>query len=246
MDIDLFRKILKELNPIFWNAKIDRMLQESNYPNRTPIESAKWRYLIALRDLDQDQDLSAFPKSAAYRRRILYDKNPEKKRRDKLLREARECLSPLDKVYDVVQKKFTSSFAEQVLLTHEELIRNFVGTAAEHVHWTELLVCMSHKDFWSNFNSNKADAKKTTKRKRSKLKAKSKTEKAQRKPDPNEPKSKPLSISKWATIFSVSRYTMTEWKKDGKYPFEKVSARKWTLPLSSLPAEYLQKYNQIR
>ena len=73
------------------------MFQEGNYP---PIESAKWRYLIVLRD----QDLSVFPKSAAYRRRILYDKGLEKKRRDKLLPEARECLSPLDKVYDVLRK----------------------------------------------------------------------------------------------------------------------------------------------
>jgi len=154
MDIDLFRKILEELNPIFWNKKIDRMLQESNYPNRTPIESAKWRYVIALRDLEQNQDLSAFPKSAAHRRSILYEKNPEKKRRDKLFREACECLTPLDKVYDVLRKKFTSSFAEQVLLTHEDLIRNFVGTADEHIPWTKLLVCMSHKDFWCNLKQN--------------------------------------------------------------------------------------------
>ncbi len=157
MDIDLFRKILEEFNPIFWNAKIDRLLQESKYPNRTPIESAKFRYVIALQDLNQDQDLSAYPKSAADRRSILYEKNPEKKRRKKLSRKARECLTPFDQVFDVLRKKFTSSFAEEVLLTHEEFIRNFVGTAKQYLQWMELLVCMSHKDFWGNLSSVKAE-----------------------------------------------------------------------------------------
>lgn len=136
MDIVLLRQILKECNPIFWNKKIDRILQESNYPNRTPIESARWRYVVALRDLHPNLDAACYLRSAPYRKTIDYDRNPEKRRRDKLFEEARQCLAPWDKVYEALRRAFTSSFAEQVLLTHEDLIRNFVGTADEHVPWS--------------------------------------------------------------------------------------------------------------
>jgi len=79
MDIERLRQILKELHPIFWNAKIDRLLRESDFPNCTFIKSAHGRYVIALRDLYLNHDLSAFPKSGSHRRMILDDKNPDLK-----------------------------------------------------------------------------------------------------------------------------------------------------------------------
>ncbi len=77
------------------------------------------------------------------------------------------------------------------------------------------------------------------KKKRRKQKAK-----AKRKHVPQEPQSKPLPMTKWADVFGVSRRTIGRMKEDEVYPFKQVSDRKWTLPLSSLPAEYLQKYQQ--
>jgi hypothetical protein len=67
---------------------------------------------------------------------------------------------------------------------------------------------------------------------------------ARKQREQKEPMSKPLSMTKWALVFEVSRRTVVQWKQEKKYPFDRVSERKWRLPLSSLPAEYLHKYQQ--
>ncbi len=146
MDIERLRRILKELNPIFWNAKTD-----SKYEGKTLIESAYGRYISALADFEPDQDFSSYPKSGHHRKQIVYDRNPKKIRFDKLFQELKECLTPYDKVYDVLRKEFPSPFAEQVLLTYENLIRNFDNIPLKAVKdWDTLVVCMSHKDFWAD------------------------------------------------------------------------------------------------
>ncbi len=61
----------------------------------------------------------------------------------------------------------------------------------------------------------------------------------------NEKMSRPLFPKKWASIFNVSTSTIRRWKKDGTYPFQKISERKWALPINKLPAEYLQKYEAV-
>jgi len=150
MDIERLRKILKELNPIFWNPKIDHQLQEQNCANHTPIQSSEKRYIIAIYDFGPDRDLSAFPKSGPYRQIIRAEKSPEKQLRDRLFQEFQDCLTPYDRVYDILRKEFPSSFAEQVLLTHENLIRNFSSISINNYKdWGQLMVCMSHKDFWT-------------------------------------------------------------------------------------------------
>jgi hypothetical protein len=55
--------------------------------------------------------------------------------------------------------------------------------------------------------------------------------------------SKPLPMKKWAIILGVSENKMKEIREAGdKYHFDKVSARKWRLPMHEIPTEYLQKY----
>lgn len=142
MDIQRLRQILNELNPIFWNPEIDRQLEESNYPNQFPIESAKYRHTIALRKL--------VPRSHHYRKSL------ENKRFNKLLKEVEKCLSSYDNAFAVLLGEFKSSFAQQVLFTHQKLIGEFVSiTQDNYESWTELLVCMSHKDFWAELDSSK-------------------------------------------------------------------------------------------
>ena len=58
------------------------------------------------------------------------------------------------------------------------------------------------------------------------------------------PMSKALSSAKWGVIFGVSRSTMRRWREEKKYPFVPISERKWSLPISKLPGEYLLKYEQ--
>lgn len=60
-----------------------------------------------------------------------------------------------------------------------------------------------------------------------------------------EPMTKPLFPKQWAVVFGVSASTMRRWKKSGVYSFDPVSPRKWRLPLSEVPAEYLQKYQKL-
>jgi hypothetical protein len=52
----------------------------------------------------------------------------------------------------------------------------------------------------------------------------------------------PLKMTQWAKIFHVSENKLRELRDEGKYHFERLSARKWRLPKSELPAEYLEKY----
>ncbi|HUT30841.1 MAG TPA: hypothetical protein VMX13_13700 [Sedimentisphaerales bacterium] len=58
--------------------------------------------------------------------------------------------------------------------------------------------------------------------------------------------SRPLSMQKWAEMFTVSVSTIRRWINDNtknrKYHFKNVSARKWILPTDELPGEYLLKY----
>ena len=159
MDIQRLHQILSELNPIFWNPEIDRQLESSDYPNQFPIESAKYRYMIALGKLVPHPNFSPCnKKSAPYRQMIIESRSSEKKRFNKLLKKVEECLSPCDKVFEVLLEEFTSPFAKQVLLTHQNLIGEFAGiTLDNYQSWTELLVCMSHKDFWGDLGSGKGE-----------------------------------------------------------------------------------------
>jgi len=52
----------------------------------------------------------------------------------------------------------------------------------------------------------------------------------------------PLSMTKWAFVFGVSRNKMREFRDNKQYHFRQVSPRKWSLPKKELPAEYLEKY----
>jgi hypothetical protein len=147
MDMQRLRRVLKELNPFFWNAEID-----SRFQGKTLIESALGRYFNTLSGFESKQDFSSYPKSGPYRQQILTDRNPDKIRFDNLFKEIeKECLVPYDKVYDVLRKEFTSSFAEQILLTNENLIRGFSGVSTEiYKDWVSLVVCMSHENFWAD------------------------------------------------------------------------------------------------
>jgi hypothetical protein len=162
MDIERVRQILKELNPIFWNDKIDRRLKKKNppmalssplspedfvdecmlkgnFPNETPIKSALGRYLLALSDGTSEEIRT---------------------KTENLCRELEECLTPYDKVFEVLQREFQSSFAQQVLLTHKDNIRNLSGLPVRTVKdWLACIVCMSHKDFWADLTSTKQNAK---------------------------------------------------------------------------------------
>lgn len=139
MDIILLRQTLRELNPFFWNAAINSQLKDSEFPNRSPVESALFRYTtVTLR-------------------------NEKGKNRIKdLFKEVEKCLSPYDRVFDVLRKEFTSSFAEQVLLSNEKLIKDFAGVSTDNFWpWMSFVVCMSHKDFWADLASKqKKDAEK--------------------------------------------------------------------------------------
>jgi len=118
MDIQRLRQILKELNPIFWNDKLERQLQEKNYTSHTPISSALGRYMVFLENNTKEEFDDILQK-------VVPCDTPQKERVDNLLEELKKCLSPFDKVYDVLRKEFTSSFAEQVLLTYEDRVRNY-------------------------------------------------------------------------------------------------------------------------
>jgi len=58
----------------------------------------------------------------------------------------------------------------------------------------------------------------------------------------------PLGLTAWADIFHVGDNKMREWmrskKKNKAYHFDKVSPRKWRLPINELPAEYLKNYSK--
>lgn len=51
--------------------------------------------------------------------------------------------------------------------------------------------------------------------------------------------SRPLSMKKWEDIFGADKRTLRT-----IYHFHQASPRKWTLSLSELPAEYLEKYKK--
>jgi len=141
MDIQRLRQILKELNPIFWNDKLERQLQEKNYTSHTPISSALGRYMVFLENNTKEEFDDILQK-------VVPCDTPQKERVDNLLEELKKCLSPFDKVYDVLRKEFTSSFAEQVLLTYEDRVRNYDNLLCKKwKDWAQLVVCMSHKDF---------------------------------------------------------------------------------------------------
>ena len=127
MDIILLRQTLKELNPLFWNAVIDSQLKDSKYPNRSPVESAFSRYTVTLRN------------------------EKGKNRIKELFKEVENCLIPYDKAYEVLLKEFPNPFAQQMLLTNENLILNFAGVSTKTYNdWVTLVVCMSHEDFWAD------------------------------------------------------------------------------------------------
>jgi hypothetical protein len=52
----------------------------------------------------------------------------------------------------------------------------------------------------------------------------------------------PLPMTRWAYILGVSPNTLRQLRKQKKYHFRKVSARRWTLPKHELPTEYLETY----
>lgn len=54
----------------------------------------------------------------------------------------------------------------------------------------------------------------------------------------------PMSLKNWAVIFDVGINKIRQWKDDGKYYFVQKSPRKWALPITDLPAEYLEKYRE--
>ena len=58
--------------------------------------------------------------------------------------------------------------------------------------------------------------------------------------------SRPLGLKKWAYILNASINKVRDWRDDpkSKYHFDKVSDRKWRLPLNELPAEYLDNYRK--
>lgn len=55
--------------------------------------------------------------------------------------------------------------------------------------------------------------------------------------------SMPLSLEKCATIYGISENTMSKYLNEQTYINEKVSARRWKILKSDLPAEYLQKFS---
>jgi len=70
------------------------------------------------------------------------------------------------------------------------------------------------------------------------------TERALKRKEKKEEQSKPLSMKDWGKIFKLSPNKLREIResKKPKYHFQQVSKRRWTLPKSELPAEYLEKF----
>lgn len=139
------RQVLEELNPIFWNSEIDRQLDEekklgrlSKYPHQSLIESAKYRFMMV-------------------RNRIRKPRwSPEKQRFNELLKIFQQCLYPFNN--DVLKEAFQNQFAKEVLVNHRSVMENFASvTTEDYTDWTELLVCMSHKDFWSDLSRRQAE-----------------------------------------------------------------------------------------
>lgn len=62
-------------------------------------------------------------------------------------------------------------------------------------------------------------------------------------------RSLPLKWNQWADVFSMSRAALRKIRdsENPAYHFRKISvnARRWTLPLSEIPAEYLMKYRKV-
>lgn len=61
--------------------------------------------------------------------------------------------------------------------------------------------------------------------------------------------SKPLSWKQWAEVFGMSRQALRDIREEEnpRYRFRvtRPGARKWTLPIQDLPAEYLVKYRRV-
>jgi hypothetical protein len=59
-----------------------------------------------------------------------------------------------------------------------------------------------------------------------------------------EEQSKPLTMKDWGKILELSPNKLREIRqsKNPKYHFQQVSPRRWTLPKSELPTEYLEKF----
>lgn len=57
-----------------------------------------------------------------------------------------------------------------------------------------------------------------------------------------------LSQTKWAEILHASPGTIRKWQRDEsedrRYHFDKISPRKWRLPINDLPGEYLTNYKK--
>lgn len=71
------------------------------------------------------------------------------------------------------------------------------------------------------------------------------SEKPVSKPEHDVEYTKPLQNKQWAEIFGYSPNKMRDLRNEGKvYHFKQVSARRWSLPIDELPAEYLEKYRQ--
>lgn len=125
MDIQKLCSRLESLNSVFWNTNIDKQLTKAPYPNETPIESAFYRYVIAIRNKKTAQNI-----------RKLFD-------------DIQECLSPHNLAFQRLHCEFTSSFAEDVLASYKETIENFRGISTDNFQsYTKLIVCMSHENFW--------------------------------------------------------------------------------------------------
>lgn len=141
MDLIRLRQILKELSPIFWNSEIDYQLKIKGYSNHSPIESAKYRYIIAQNTLREQKCL------------------PEKKQFTEPLKKFQESLNPCNKdVFNVLQQAFPNPFAKEVFINYRTLIEDSNGISTEnYTAWTEVLVCMSHKYFWDNSEEPKSE-----------------------------------------------------------------------------------------
>jgi len=167
MDIQKLRKLLESLNVVFWNTTIDKQIAKEKLPNSTPIESARWRYVIASRKKrSTDSSIKKLPNGQVvdtlFKKQSDIDipklispaNKAEQAKTDKEISNLRKfltCLEPCGLAFQRLQDEFTSSFAKDVLLTYKSknTFKNFGGITVDN--WMlciELMVCMAHRDFW--------------------------------------------------------------------------------------------------
>lgn len=225
MDLYKLQAALKRLNGIYWNKRIDKALQESDYPRGTPQESAFYRHVVALRNKRKRAELG------------------------QALLEVRTALGPnRKKVVRILTQIATSPIpAGQLCSTIVELRCFDVVTTKTYQAAIEFAVCFSHEQFLKDLERYLIDTRpaKTEPNgkpddggdKKPKRKSKAET-------TPQTEHSLPLPMVKWACIFGLSANKLRELRHNGKYHFRKLSARLWTLPKHELPTEYLEKYRQ--